>query len=84
MEKDTSEIVKELGLSQDFQTFYNENKEYMVDSNLSELLADLLQRKGLKNPTSSKMQSCPRSTATKFFPVRACRSAKSYSASLSV
>lgn len=48
MEKDTSEIVKELGLSQDFQTFYNENKEYMVDSNLSELLADLLQRKGLK------------------------------------
>ena len=48
MEKDTSEIVKELGLSQDFQTFYNENKEYMVDSDLSELLADLLQRKGLK------------------------------------
>ena len=26
MQKDTSEIVKELGLSPDFQTFYNENK----------------------------------------------------------
>ena len=48
MEKDTSEIVKELGLSQDFQTFYNENKEYMVLDDLSGLLADLLQRKGLK------------------------------------
>ena len=48
MEKDTSEIVKELGLSQDFQTFYNENKEYMLSAGLSELLAELLQRKGLK------------------------------------
>ena len=48
MEKDTSEIVKELGLSQDFQAFYNENKEYMILEELSELLAELLQRKGLK------------------------------------
>ena len=48
MEKDTSEIVKELGLSQDFQTFYNENKEYMVSADLSQLLTELLQRKKLK------------------------------------
>ena len=48
MEKDTSEIVKELGLSQDFQTFYDENKEYMVLSDLAGLLTELLQRKGLK------------------------------------
>ena len=48
MEKDTSEIVKELGLSQDFQTFYNENKEYMVHTDLAGLLTELLQRKGLK------------------------------------
>lgn len=48
MEKDTSEIVKELGLSQSFQTFYNENKEYMVFADLAELLTELLQRKGLK------------------------------------
>ena len=48
MEKDTSEIVKELGLSQDFQTFYNENKEYMVFDDLAALLAELLERKGLK------------------------------------
>ena len=48
MEKDTSEIVKELGLFQDFQTFYSENKEYMINADLSELLAELLQRKELK------------------------------------
>ena len=48
MEKDTSEIVKELGLCPDFQTFYNENKEYMVFDNLAQLLIELLQRKGLQ------------------------------------
>ena len=48
MQKDTSEIVKELGLFPDFQTFYNENKEYMVSSNLAQLLEELLLRKGLK------------------------------------
>lgn len=48
MNKDTSEIVKELGLSRDFQTFYNENKEYMIVADLVQLLKELLQRKGLK------------------------------------
>ena len=48
MSKDTSEIVKELGLSEDFKTFYNENKDYMISAGLTELLAELLQRKGLK------------------------------------
>ena len=48
MEKDTSEIVKELGLSDDFQTFYNENKEHMIFADLTELIAELLKRKGLK------------------------------------
>ena len=48
MEKETSEILKELGLSQDFQTFYDENKEYMVAGDLAGQLADILQRKGLK------------------------------------
>ena len=47
MVKDTSEIVRELGLSQDFQTFYNENKEYMISADLAELLKELLERKGL-------------------------------------
>ena len=46
--KDTSEIVKELGLCPDFQTFYNENKEYMISGNLAQLLAEFLQRKGLR------------------------------------
>lgn len=48
MQKDTSEILKELGLSQDFQAFYNENKDYMVSGNLAELLEALLKTKGLR------------------------------------
>lgn len=48
MQKDTSEIVKELGLCPDFQTFYKENKDYMVSGNLSALLSQLLDAKGLK------------------------------------
>ena len=48
MQKDTSEIVKELGIHPDFQTFYNENKEYMISADLHNLLAELLSRKGLK------------------------------------
>lgn len=48
MQKDTSEIVKELGLCPDFQTFYRENRDYMVSGNLAELLAQLLETKALK------------------------------------
>ena len=48
MQKDTSEIVKELGLFPDFQTFYNENREYMVSADLAQLLAELLESKGIK------------------------------------
>ena len=38
MQKDTAKIVEELGLCSDFKTFYDENKEYMVDRSLPELL----------------------------------------------
>lgn len=48
MPKDTSQILKELGLSPDFKTFYNENKKYMVSTDLPKLLAELLKSKGLK------------------------------------
>ena len=48
IQKDTSEIVKELRLCPDFQTFYSENKEHMISSDLSQLLGELLQRKGLQ------------------------------------
>ena len=48
MQKDTSKIVEELGLCPDFQTFYNENKDYMVCGNLAALLTQLLEEKGLK------------------------------------
>lgn len=48
MSKDTSEIVKELGLCPDFNTFYDENKSYMVADSLATLLTRLLREKGLK------------------------------------
>ncbi|MBQ6823027.1 MAG: XRE family transcriptional regulator [Clostridia bacterium] len=48
MQKDTSKIVEELGLCPDFKSFYNENKEYMISESLSELLARLMEQKGLK------------------------------------
>ncbi len=48
MGKDTSKIVEELELCANFKSFYQENKEYLVDSTLSQLLQDLLNQKGLK------------------------------------
>lgn len=48
MVKDTSKIVEELNLCDDFKTFYNENKEFMVSKSLSSLLNELLVKKGLK------------------------------------
>ena len=48
MMKDTSKIIEELNLCDDFKSFYNENKDYMLSSTLSELLNELLKEKGLK------------------------------------
>ena len=48
MEKDTAAIVKELGFCPDFHSFYRENVDYMVQSDLSQLLQQLVQTKGLK------------------------------------
>lgn len=48
MEKDTSKIVEALGLCPDFNTFYNENKDYMITDSLADMLNRLLAEKGLK------------------------------------
>ena len=48
MGKNTTEIIKELGLSPDFKTFYKENNEYMIKDSLSDLLAEFLKQKNLK------------------------------------
>ena len=48
MQKDTSKIVEELGLCPDFKSFYDENKEYMVDKSLSTMLSELLEANQLK------------------------------------
>lgn len=48
MVKDTAKIIEELGLCDDFKTFYDEHKEYMVSDNLSEMLHNLQREKGLR------------------------------------
>lgn len=48
MAKSTTKIVEELGLCADFNTFYNENKNYMVTSSLAEMLDMLLKKNNLK------------------------------------
>lgn len=48
MNKDTAKIVEELKLSDDFNTFYKENFDYMATAPLSELLEKLLEKKNLK------------------------------------
>ena len=48
MKKDTSEILKELGLFPDFRSFYEENKDQLITAGLTELLAQLLAEKGLR------------------------------------
>ena len=61
MAKDTAEIVKELQLCGDFKTFYDENKNYMVNKSLAQLLEQLLQETGMtkakviKNAEMSEM-----------------------------
>lgn len=54
MQKDTSEIVKQLQLSPDFQSFYQENKDYIVDKSLSQLLEQLLQQTGISKAKAIK------------------------------
>lgn len=54
MKKNTAKIVEELGLCPDFKTFYDENKEYMVDRSLPELLAELVEKKGIRKSYAIK------------------------------
>ncbi len=48
MQKDTAKILEELGLCDDFKTFYDENKQYAVRDSLGSMLEKLLTEKGLK------------------------------------
>ncbi|MBR4100110.1 MAG: XRE family transcriptional regulator [Clostridia bacterium] len=47
MAKDTSKIVEELELCDNFKTFYNENRNYMITDSLSVLLNRFITEKGL-------------------------------------
>ncbi len=44
MSKDTSKLLEELGLCQDFKSFYKENKDYLVKETLSQLLNKWLKK----------------------------------------
>ena len=46
--KDTSKIIEELGLCEDFKTFYDENRQFMVKSSLSQMLNELIKEKKLR------------------------------------
>lgn len=48
MGKDTTKIIEELGVCPDFKTFYDENKDYMVREDLSQLLDKLIVKYDLK------------------------------------
>ena len=54
MEKDTAELVKQLQLSPDFQCFYRENKDYIVDKTLAQLLEQLLKTTGITKAKAIK------------------------------
>ncbi len=54
IKKDTAKIVEELGLCDDFKTFYDENADYMITDSLSTMLERLLAEKGLKKATVIK------------------------------
>ena len=54
MAKDTAEIVKALQLCGDFKTFYDENKNYMVNKSLAQLLEQLLQETGMTKAKAIK------------------------------
>ena len=55
MAKDTAEIVKALQLCGDFKTFYDENKNYMVNKSLAQLLEQLLQETGMTKAKAIKI-----------------------------
>ncbi len=48
MTKDTAKIVEELGVCPDFQTFYDENRDYIITEDLSALLDKLMKKYNLK------------------------------------
>lgn len=48
MPKDTSKIIEELKLCEDFKTFYDENSESMISASLAELLNELIITKELR------------------------------------
>lgn len=48
MEKKTTQLLKEIGLSDDFNTFYSQNENQMIKTSLADMLTALLSEKNLK------------------------------------
>lgn len=54
MNKSTGEIVKELELCDNFQTFYEDNKDQMITDTLSHMLEELLASTGMTKAQAIK------------------------------
>lgn len=54
MNKSTGEIVKELELCDNFQTFYEDNKDQMITDTLSQMLEELLASTGMTKAQAIK------------------------------
>lgn len=65
--KDTSKIIEELGLCEDFKTFYDENRQFMIDSSLSQMLNQLMKEKKLRKSRVIRNSEIPEVYAYQIF-----------------
>ena len=54
VKKDTSDLLKELESCSNFKAFYSENEDSILKKNLSELLGELIETKGIKKADAIK------------------------------
>ncbi len=48
IKKPTNDLMNELGNSKSIKSYLNENKDYLIDKNIAQILTDVLDQKNLK------------------------------------
>jgi len=48
IKKPTNDLMNELGNSKNINSYLNENKDYLIDKNIAQILTDVLNQKNLK------------------------------------
>lgn len=48
IKKPTNDLMNELGNSKSIKSYLNENKDYLIDKNIAQILTDVLEQKNLK------------------------------------